>query len=168
MKHKGSRHYVNRREKLIGYVYVFILFVGMTWSGCWLMLRGVDDLSLWNQKGMAIRKMESQKMFQIQQAQVSIVCDSLYERIRRYSPGIHASYEENDIRFMINDMRRLYQDNQWDNRYKVFDQVGDFYDRWLTDKKELWSRIQNVSQFKANLEACEIGLQKKTEAINGK
>ena len=36
---------------------------------------------------------------------------------------------------------------------------------WLSDRKQLWSIGQNISLFKANLEECEIGLQKKEEDL---
>ena len=36
---------------------------------------------------------------------------------------------------------------------------------WLSDKKQLWSIEQNIRLFKANLEECEIGLQKKEEDL---
>ena len=44
--------------------------------------------------------------------------------------------------------------------------IADFYDMWLSDKKQLWSIQQNIITFKANLEECEIGLQKKLEDMS--
>lgn len=168
MNSNNNRNYLNKRERIIGFIYVFILFSIITAAGCWLLLSGNKDIKLWNQKDIAIRKMESQKDFQQCQADVASSCDTLYARILRFSPGVHASYEENDIRFVVNDLKTSYLNHKWDVRYKVFEQVSDFYDIWLTDKKELWSRMQNVTLFKTNLEACEIGLQKKNEALKTK
>lgn len=41
--------------------------------------------------------------------------------------------------------------------------VADFYQMWLTDRKELWSKRENISTFKKNLEECEIGLESKKQ-----
>ena len=62
-------------------------------------------------------------------------------------------------------LRNTYERNSWDKRYKLFMHIADFYAMWLSDRKQLWSIGQNISLFKANLEECEIGLQKKEEDL---
>lgn len=78
---------------------------------------------------------------------------------------MYAQYEEDDIHYLINNLRNTYERNSWDKRYKLFMHIADFYAMWLSDKKQLWSIEQNIRLFKANLEECEIGLRKKEEDL---
>jgi uncharacterized protein YqgQ len=72
---------------------------------------------------------------------------------------VTAVYEENDIEFMINELKNIYEQHAWDVRYKSFAHVSAFYDAWFTDKKVLWTKKDNIMRFKQNLEECEIGLK---------
>lgn len=105
------------------------------------------------------------KDFQQEQAESQLPVDSLFRKIETFEPGVYAQYEEDDIHYLINNLRNTYERNSWDKRYKLFMHIADFYAMWLSDRKQLWSIGQNISLFKANLEECEIGLQKKEEDL---
>ena len=102
---------------------------------------------------------------QQEQAESQLPVDSLFRKIETFEPGVYAQYEEDDIHYLINNLRNTYERNSWDKRYKLFMHIADFYAMWLSDRKQLWSIGQNISLFKANLEECEIGLQKKEEDL---
>lgn len=112
---------------------------------------------------MVLVKVEKIRRFREIQKEYKPIVDSLYNRISNLKPGINAQYEEEDIKYLLNDLKNTYQNNGWDNRYKVFMHVADFYQMWMTDKKELWSKRENISTFKRNLEECEIGLESKKQ-----
>lgn len=150
----------NRKEKNIGLVYVTVLFLITSIACCWCLHYYADDKTE-TRKEFVIGKMDRIQEFQTIQSKQIVIIDSIYNKIRLFDPGINASYEENDIKFYLNDIKRLYDDHIYDGRYKVFDQLSSFYQMWFADRKELWSKQQNVIQFNKNLEDCRIGLEKK-------
>lgn len=157
---------MNQKEKIIGFIYVFLLFMVTTAICCVLLFYYNSDFKVFSQKDFAIVKMDRIREYQDAQSTVITSVDSLYNKINRFNPNINAVYEENEIRFMINDLKNVYEKNSWDIRYKSFLHVSNFYDMWFTDKKELWSKRDNISRFKKNLEECEIGLSSKKNELN--
>ena len=110
-------------------------------------------------------KMERIRNFQHIQERQTVAVDSLKNRIRSFNPGVVALYEESDIKYLINELKEVYEKAPSDNRYKMFFHAAVFYEAWFTDKKELWSKRENMTNFKKNLEECEIGLQNKKEDL---
>lgn len=153
------------RERNIGFLYVLFLFIGATLFCSMILFRYNANFTIFSQKDFVIRKMDRVHQFQQVQAREFMIIDSLYNRISAFDPGITALYEEGDIKYLLNEMRNLYERNSWDKRYKVFLHAADFYEMWFTDKKELWSKLENVTKFKSNLEECEIGLQNKKDEL---
>lgn len=156
----------NQRERIIGFVYVSLLFVITTVICCICIFYYNFETKTASQKEFAISKMDRIKAFQTLQSEEQIIVDSIYIKIKEFNPGVSASYEENDIKFYLNDIKGIYEKNPYDTRYKVFTQVSNFYNLWFADKKEVWTKRQNISVFTKNLEACEIGLQKKKDELN--
>lgn len=160
---------MNQKERIMGFFYVFILFLTITGICCFLFFYYSSDFKLFSQKQFVIQKMERVRQFQTDQASAIVIIDSLYNKIDRYDPAIHAVYEENDIRFMLNDLKAVYEKQAWDTRYKPFLHISEFYNMWFSDKKDLWSRRENVVKFRQNLEECEVGLNnKKTDLANNR
>lgn len=156
---------LNRREVAIGRIYVFLFFFVTAVICCLAIFLWNSDFKAFEQKEYAKVKMSRIQEFQNIQSDYQMITDSLFRKIRKFEPGVHAQYEEDEISYLINSMRNVYERNSWDKRYKVFMHVGDFYELWLTDKKHLWSIQQNIDMFKRNLEECEIGLQKKIDDL---
>jgi hypothetical protein len=104
--------------------------------------------------------MERIESFRELQTMAALQCDTLYNGIKKFKPNVYASYEENDIRYELNDLKGIYLKNSWDRRYKMFEQISTLYDMWLTDRKELWCQKENLRDFTINLQDCEMGLQK--------
>ncbi len=154
----------NRREKTIGFVYVSILFLVATFACCWCLFYYTDNKNE-TRKEFVIAKMDRIRAFQSIQGDQMVIVDSIYNKIKGFNPGINASYEENDIKFYLNDIKSLYTNNSYDGRYKIFYQVSNFYNMWFADKKELWSKQQNIMKFQKNLEDCQIGLEKKLDEL---
>lgn len=125
-------------------------------------------MELSSHKNIIVKKYERQQAFRKQQEDYRAACDSLYLRIEQFEPGVNASFEENDIKFLINDLKNVYEQNAWDKRYKVFFHIASYYEMWFADKKILWSKKSNIHTFSNNLELCEMGLTKKEEKLNAK
>lgn len=165
METNTSKQTRNTKERTIGFIYVSLLFT-VTTAVCCLCLFYYNFADK-NQakKEFAITKMDRIRAFQSLQNDKIVIVDSIYNKISTFNPGISASYEENDIKFYLNEIKDIYDKNSYDSRYKIFAQVSSLYNMWFADKKEVWTKQQNISVFTKNLEACEIGLQKKKEEL---
>ena len=97
---------VSERERFIGFVYVLTLFIVITGACGFILFKYTGTRHIFSNKITVIKKMERQKEFQsIQSAQI-VNADTLFSRIEHFEPGINASYEENDIKFLINDLAK--------------------------------------------------------------
>jgi hypothetical protein len=159
--------YINRRERVLGFLYVSLLFGTLTGACVWTLFQRDDNRHLLSYKGDVVAKMGRLKEFRQEQEKYLPRIDTLCARIDRYSPGVIASYEENEISILIKEVGDIYESHSYDKRYKVFRQCSDFCRMWFNDRKELWGLRENIRAFKGNLEACEIGLQKRTDELKG-
>lgn len=161
----NNRKPLNKRETLMGHTYVFLFFILTTVICCTAIFMWNTDFRMFEQKEFVKIKMNRIRDFQQQQLDYQMQVDSLFRKIEKFESGVYAQYEEDDIHYLINTLRNEYERNSWDKRYKLFLHMADFYDMWMADKKHLWSILQNIQAFKANLEECEIGLQKKIDDL---
>jgi hypothetical protein len=161
-RNKSTR---NLKERISGFIYVALLFMAATFVCCLCLSYYSGRHSEMSRKEFAIVKMERIRRFQLIQDEQMIIADSIFNKIKSFNPSIQATYEENDIKYYLNEIKRLYEENSYDRRYKIFFQISGFYNMWFADKKELWSKNRNIEVFKRNLESCEIGLQKKKEEL---
>lgn len=157
---------MNQKEKVFGFIYVLLIFMSITGICSYLIFYYNPDFRLSSQKDFAITKMSRIKEYQDAQSSYTLTMDSLSAKIAKFNPGVNAVYEENDILYMINNLKNVYENRSWDTRYKSFLHVSDFYYMWFVDKKELWSKKVNITNFKKNLEECEIGLNTKKTEMN--
>jgi hypothetical protein len=155
----------NQKEKITGFIYVILLFTVVTGACCLLLFYYNSDFLVFSQKNFAISKMERIREYQHIQSRTMPVVDSLYHKISKYRPMVNAVYEENDIEFMINELKNIYEQHSWDVRYKSFLHVSQFYSMWFTDKKDLWYTKDNIARLRQNLEECEIGLNTKKNEL---
>ncbi|MDR1348405.1 MAG: type VI secretion system transmembrane protein TssO [Prevotellaceae bacterium] len=158
----------NRRERFFGFLYVGMLFMATTVICCLCLVYYTDTGTPQMQKTFAISKMKRITTFQSAQNAQSVIVDSLYNKILNFNPGVKASYEEDEIKYYLNEFKNLYENNKLDNRYKIFLQISEFYGAWFYDKQELWSKQQNIVTLGKNLEDCGIGLQKKKDELKNK
>lgn len=165
MAENQTKNTRNTRERIMGFIYVSLLFLGTTTICCMCLFYYNSNQKMMTQKEFAIAKMDRIRSFQDIQSNEMVIVDSIYKKIKAFNPSVNASYEENDIKFYLNDLKNIYEKNSYDGRYKIFAQVSNFYSMWFDDKKELWTKKQNIGTFRKNLENCEIGLQKKTDEL---
>ena len=151
----------NQREKITGFIYVLLMFTVITFTCSFLLFYYNSDFLAFTPKDFAISKMERIREYQDAQSKSSTMVDSLYKKISKYQPMVNAVYEENDIEYLINELKNVYERHSWDIRYKSFLHVSQFYSMWFIDKKELWYAKDNIVRLKQNLEECEIGLNTK-------
>ena len=143
-KNKSSKT-VSERERFIGFVYVLTLFIVITGACGFILFKYAGTRHIFSNKIMVIKKMERQKEFQNIQSVQIVSADTLFSRIEQFEPGVNASYEENDIKFLINDLAKQWEKNSFDKRNKMFWHLASVYEMWFADKKELWSKQDNMA-----------------------
>ncbi|GHT23919.1 hypothetical protein AGMMS4957_16140 [Bacteroidia bacterium] len=146
----------NMSEEIRALVRVGALFLALSVLGCSYILHGATIDRQQTEKQLAILQMERIHRFQAQQSKELPVVESLFQRIHRFDPGTRTNYEENDIKYYLSDLQDIAAQNGSDARYRLFLHLSNFYAAWLIDKKELWSKQQNIITFRQNLDACEI------------
>ena len=85
-----------------------------------------SDFRMFEQKEFVKIKMNRIKDFQQEQAESQMPVDSLFRKIEAFQPGVYAQYEEDDIHYLINNLRNTYERNSWDKRYKLFMHIAEF------------------------------------------
>lgn len=116
----NNRKTLNKREILMGHAYVFLFFFLTTVACCLAIFMWNSDFRMFEQKEFVKIKMNRIKDFQQEQAESQMPVDSLFRKIEAFQPGVYAQYEEDDIHYLINNLRNTYERNSWDKRYKLF------------------------------------------------
>ncbi|MDR1437334.1 MAG: type VI secretion system transmembrane protein TssO [Candidatus Symbiothrix sp.] len=165
MKKEKQKNIHNRKEKIAAFIRVTLLFLSATITACALLFYHSGTIKPNARKEFAISKMYRIQSFRNIQNEQWIIADSIYRKIEKYDPGIHASYEESDVKYYLSTFGKLFENNSYDNRYKIFHHLSTFYNTWFADRKELWAKTQNIARFRKNLEECEIGLQRKKDNL---
>ena len=156
---------MNQREKLMGFFYVFLMFIAITTSCCLLIFYNNAHFKIFSQKDFVISRVEKIESYRKDQVNASAMVDSIYHHIDKFNPKISAIYEEDNIKNMLMDLKHVYERRNWDSRYKSFMHVSEFYYMWYADKKELWSKQENIRVFNKNLENCMLGLEGRRQSL---
>jgi hypothetical protein len=154
---------MNQKEKVMGFVYVLILFLFITSSCCILLFMYNSNYNELKQKDFIVNKVNRSSEYRDAQKKAESTIDLLFGKIAVYDPGVNAVYEEDNIKFLVNELRDIYEKHPLDTRYKSFLHVANFYYMWYADKKALWTLTANIRQFTKDLEECELGLSNKKD-----
>jgi hypothetical protein len=154
---------MNQKEKVMGFFYVLILFLAIASVCCTLLFVYNSNYSELKQKDFIVSKVNRSSEYRDAQKQAEPAIDLLFEKIANYDPGVNAVYEEDNIKFLVDELRDIYEKRSLDTRYKSFMHVANFYYMWYADKKTLWTLTANIRQFTKDLEECELGLSSKKD-----
>ncbi|MDR0714675.1 MAG: type VI secretion system transmembrane protein TssO [Bacteroidales bacterium] len=154
---------MNQKEKAMGFAYVLILFLVITSACCVMLFLYNSNYNELKQKDFIVSKVSRSSEYRDAQKKAEPTINLLYEKIAGYDPGVNAVYEEDNIKFLINELRDIYEKHPLDTRYKSFMHVANFYYMWYADKKTMWTLTTNVLQFTKDLEECELGLSNKKD-----
>lgn len=157
---------MNQREKTIGFFYVLILFCTMTVLSSLILFFPNYNYHLSSNKKQALEQMDRIKNFEVKQMDMINKVLSAEEKINRIDPGLNASYEKREISYILGEIRNVYIQNKWDERYKIFDHTATFYEFRLSDREQLWSTKKNIEKFKADLERCRSNTENKKNNLN--
>jgi hypothetical protein len=154
---------MTQKEKVMGFAYVLILFVSITAACCLAIFLYNSNYGSIDRKDYFVAKMKRINEYRYDQKQYAATIDLLYNKINEHNPGVHAVYEEDNIKFLLNDLKGMYDRNAIDTRYRSFLHIADFYYMWYAEKRTLWTLNNNIETFTKNLEECELGLENKKD-----
>ena len=160
MKRSGT---MMQREKVMGFAYVLILFITITAICCMAIFLYNSKFGSIERKDFFVSKMKRIDEYRRDQKRYSPTIDLLHNKIADHNPGVRAVYEEDNIKFLISELKDMYDRNSLDTRYRSFQHVADFYYMWYADKRTLWTLKSNIEVFTKNLEECELGLSNKKD-----
>lgn len=159
---------MNQKEKTIGFFYVLILFITTTTLCSFILFFSNSDYRLIGDKETALKQMERIKRFEQVQQDLMPKVKEVEEKISKIDPSLNASYEKREINYLLGEIRNVYTQNKWDERYKVFDHIATFYEFRLSDKERLWGVKKNIEKFKSDLERCRNNTENKKNNLKQK
>ena len=56
-------------------------------------------------------------------------------------------------------MKKISDDNKYDARFRIFEQVASFYEMKLFDRERLAASQKNIEKFKIELDNCRAGVE---------
>ncbi|EEN82560.1 type VI secretion system transmembrane protein TssO [Porphyromonas endodontalis] len=152
---------MNQKEKTIGFFYVLILFIVTTTLCSFILFFSNSDYRLLGDKESALKQMERIKRFEQAQLETMPKVEEVEEKVSKIDPALNASYKKREINYILGEIRNVYTQNKWDERYKIFDHIATFYEFYVSDKERLWSIRKNIDKFNADLERCRNNTENK-------
>ncbi|GAO31049.1 hypothetical protein JCM15548_13384 [Geofilum rubicundum JCM 15548] len=80
--------HINKRERVIGFIYVSLLFMVACGLSLFFLFRHHQELLTIPEKALIIKKMERIHQFQDIQTRQAAICDSVFTKIVRYNPAL--------------------------------------------------------------------------------
>ena len=155
MEYKKERHKVTRsQEKIIGLVYVVTIFFLTTALCGYILFFSTNNYQTLKGKKAILEQIHRVRVFEKEQAEQMAKLELINTKITQFDPSLKAIYEKQEITLLLGEVRHVYLQHKWDNRYKIFEQMAVFYELQLLDKDRLWNIQQNIEKFKSDLERC--------------
>lgn len=155
MEYKKERHKVTRsQEKIIGLVYVVTIFFLTTALCGYILFFSTNNYQTLKGKKAILEQIHRVRVFEKEQAEQMDKLELINTKIAQFDPSLKAIYEKQEITLLLGEVRNVYLQHKWDNRYKIFEQIAVFYELQLLDKDRLWNIQQNIEKFKSDLERC--------------
>ena len=146
MEYKKERHKVTRsQEKIIGLVYVVTIFFLTTALCGYILFFSTNSYQTLKGKKAILEQIHRVRVFEKEQAEQMDKIELINTKI---------THEKQEITLLLGEVRNVYLQHKWDNRYKIFEQMAVFYELQLLDKDRLWNIQQNIEKFKSDLERC--------------
>lgn len=152
------------KEKALGIVYMLSLFLLVFGACSYLLFFSNPDFGSSSGKALALEQMKRINSFKEFQEERMEKIKALDDKVNSIDPGLNASYEKNEIRFVLGQFNDDYIQNKYDDRYRIFSLISKFYEYKLFDKERIWTSKKNIEQFVKDNEIC----QGCVEALNNK
>lgn len=146
-------------EKLTGLIYVLFLFLITVGVSGYILFVYKSDYQFANGKKDAMEKIERIHKFQNAQSEYFEKIEKMDEYANAINPDIYASFNKNDLNYIIGELKKFSEDNKYDIRFQSFNQVATLYETKLCDKERLGVTIRNIEKIKVELDKCRTGIE---------
>lgn len=154
-----SKSTLTSKEKVTGLIYVLSLFLLTTGICAYILFMYNSDYHFANGKKDALTKLERVGVFQMTQSDYFEKITSIDNGVNKINPEVNASYEKREVNYTIGEVRKISDDNKYDARFRIFEQVASFYEMKLFDRERLAASQKNIEKFKIELDNCRAGVE---------
>lgn len=158
---------LNRREKRQYFLYLIILFFTVTSILTWIIFRKSHN-PFYSMSQLDAELLTREKYFLDKQKEVLPLCDSVFSKINTLKTMPSSIFIETDIKNEINTVNSFDESSipSKDPRLIAFHQIALFQKLYFEDVLILKRKLQNIDNFKSQLDQCEIGYKDKQNLMN--
>lgn len=147
------------KEKVTGLIYVFFLFLITTGICAYVLFVYNSDYHFANGKMEALSKLERVTSFRKAQEEYFSKVESINDHVSRINPEVNATYEKQELKYLLGEVKKISEVNKYDSRYAIFDYVAEFFEMKLFDRERLGATRYNIDKFKVALDKCRAGVE---------
>lgn len=149
---------VNRftaKEKTLGLFYMIMLFLAVSGTCSYFMFFSNPNLGSSDGKALAMEGLKRISAFQKFQGERMEKLELLDGKVNAIDPGLKASYEKSEVKYMLGEFNKDYEDNRFDDRFRIFALVSRFYEYKMFTKERIWASKKNIQHFSDKYDFCE-------------
>ena len=152
---------LSKKERHYQFVYlVLMLLAAMIFLGI-IFLKGFES-PFSSSDMIAIQTLDQKSKFDQQQKIVQPLMDSTFTQINKLTDEAPQPFEENNIRYGINDIANSFENaGVTDLRKQAYPQIAQFYKMYFDDKKLISKKSENIKIFEKQFQDCSIGFKEK-------
>lgn len=154
-----SKTTLTSKEKVTGLIYVLSLFLLTTGICAYILFVYNSDYHFTNGKRDALTKLGRVSVFQAVQSDCLEKITAIDNGVCKINPEVNASYEKREVHYIIGEVKKISDDNKYDARFRIFEQVASFYEMKLFDRERLAASQKNIEKFRIELDNCRAGVE---------
>lgn len=143
------------KEKTLGLFYMIMLFLAVSGTCSYFVFFSNPNLGSSNGKALALEGLKRISAFQKFQSERMEKLELLDGKVNSIDPGLKASYEKSEVKYMLGEFNKDYEENRFDDRYRIFALVSRFYDYKMFTKDRIWASKKNIQHFSEKYDFCE-------------
>jgi len=153
-----------RREQFLFFIALFVFTVGLLSFGIFYSDKSRYEIS----KEELEVKISENETFESMVKETSPTIDTTYNQITRYNPNVQAVFLKNDIQNSLGSIRAAFDRKASDQRYKIFVQTAQLYDRLFYDRQEQNRNITDIELHKRQLDDCILNRRQLQQTISAR
>jgi len=155
-----SKTTLTSKERITGLLYVLLLFSVTSFVCAYILFINDSDYHFAKSKKDAIVQLERVKSFRDAQSDIDDQLSKIDALVNKINPALNASYEKRELSYLLGEVRKVYTDNKYDDRYRIYNIVADFYEMRVFERERLFASEKNIETFQKLLDNCRAGMDK--------
>ncbi len=155
-----SKTTLTSKEKITGLLYVLLLFSVTAFICAYILFINDSDYHFAKSKKDAVVQLERVKSFRDAQSDMEDQLSKIDALVNKINPALNASYEKRELNYMLGEVKKVYTDNKYDDRYRIYNTIADFYELRVFERERLFASEKNIERFQKLLDDCRAGMDK--------